>query len=142
MTRLIWLIDAVNILREDLKTIAPAPQTIGVVYGLPDAYDTAARLHCDGVCQDNTELDDPDSFGFYARVFISPKLVSRSVVLVTLVHELIHASVGCVHGHDKVFEIPARKIGLIGPITSTYPKQELRARLMEISNTLGSYPKN
>ena len=45
------------------------------------------------------------------QIFISPRLADSIDVLGTLLHELLHASVGCQHGHKKPFSQAARKVG-------------------------------
>src|SRR5947199_8423755 len=53
------------------------------------------------------------------QIFISPRLSESIEVLGTLLHELVHASVGCHYGHRKEFSQAARHVGLSGPPTAT-----------------------
>lgn len=131
MTREKWLVDAIYILADDLHPIAAVPANVVVIHGLPDCYDEVTRNQIGGCCSDWPGVP---------RIFISPRLDDPVVVLATLVHELIHASVGCGHTHNEVFEIPAREIGLKGELHATVAGPNLRVRLREISNMLGTYP--
>jgi hypothetical protein len=61
-------------------------------------------------------------------------------VLGTLLHELIHASIGTQHGHRKVFSQAARKVGLDGPPTATIVGDALRPMLQAYVERVGPYP--
>lgn len=81
------------------------------------------------VCKDGTP-----------QIFISPRLDESIEVLGTLLHELIHASVGCEHGHRAPFSQAARKCGLSGPPTATEVSETLRPLLQAFVDTTGLYP--
>lgn len=74
------------------------------------------------------------------QIFISPRLVDPIQVLGTLLHELIHAAVGCEHGHGAVFSQAARKVGLAGPPTATTVGDALRPILEAYLAQVGPYP--
>jgi len=74
------------------------------------------------------------------QIFISPRLVDSVDVLGTLLHELLHASVGCQHGHKKPFSQAARKVGLAGPPTATVVGESLRPALLSYIERVGPYP--
>lgn len=74
------------------------------------------------------------------QIFISPRLADPVEVLGTLLHELIHASVGCEHGHSAVFSQAARRVGLAGPPTATVVSDALRPMLLAYVAQVGSYP--
>ena len=74
------------------------------------------------------------------QIFISPRLADSVEVLGTLLHELIHASVGCQHGHKKPFSQAARKVGLAGPPTATTVGESLRPLLVSYVEQVGPYP--
>lgn len=74
------------------------------------------------------------------NVSICPTLASASRVLDVLLHELIHAAVGCDHGHDKVFGAAARAVGLEGKLTATEASAALKADLESLATELGPYP--
>jgi hypothetical protein len=74
------------------------------------------------------------------QIFISPRLAESIDVLGTLLHELLHASVGCQHGHKKPFSQAARKVGLAGPPTATIVGESLRPVLLSYVERVGPYP--
>src|SRR5207248_10497975 len=74
------------------------------------------------------------------QIFISPLLSESIDVLGTLLHELLHASVGCQHGHKKPFSQAARKVGLAGPPTATTVDDSLRPLLFSYMEQVGPYP--
>ena len=129
MTRKEWILIAIEILRPDFQHIAPFPQYIEILDDWPD--DILDRENCWGAC--NFDLE-------YPRIFISPVLSDSIEVLETLVHELVHASVGYEHRHGLLFQIPASCIGLEGPLDATCAGEKLTVRLGEIVNILGPYP--
>lgn len=74
------------------------------------------------------------------QIFISPMLEKSPQVLETLVHEMLHAAVGCEVGHKAAFARPARALGLEGKPTATHAGTELTATLSAIGATVGPYP--
>lgn len=74
------------------------------------------------------------------QIFISPRLADSVQVLGTLLHELVHASVGCEHGHGAAFSQAARKVGLAGPPTATTVGETLRPVLQAYLAHVGPYP--
>src|ERR1700680_655242 len=74
------------------------------------------------------------------QIFISPRIADSVDVLGTLLHELLHASVGCQHGHKKPFSQAARKVGLAGPPTATVVGESLRPLLLSYVERVGPYP--
>jgi hypothetical protein len=61
-------------------------------------------------------------------------------VLATLVHELVHASVGTECGHKGPFRTLALALGLAGKMTATVAGPELLALLGALALELGPYP--
>ena len=57
-----------------------------------------------------------------------------------LLHELIHASVGCDAKHGKRFSQAARACGLAGPPTATVVSDALKPLLQEYVERVGGYP--
>lgn len=131
MTREEWILEAIEILRADLQHTAPLPDRIEILDCWPDDIEIDERENCWGSCNDDVG---------HPCIFISPAISDSIEVLETLVHELVHASVGCEHYHDLLFQIPASCIGLEGPLISTYAGEKLLVRLDEIINMLGIYP--
>jgi hypothetical protein len=75
-----------------------------------------------------------------AQIFVSPRLADSIEVLGVLLHELVHASVGCQYGHRKEFSQAARKVGLDGPPTATVVGASLRPILEQYVKQAGTYP--
>ncbi len=59
-----------------------------------------------------------------------------------LLHELIHAQVGCEAGHKGPFKKLMKEFGLVGKATATYAEEgsDLWRQLSHISEQLGPYP--
>jgi len=76
------------------------------------------------------------------HIFIDPKIKESIQVLSTLVHEMVHASVGNECKHKGPFVKAIRELGLAGKPTATYAEAgtELYATLEAISVELGEYP--
>lgn len=75
-----------------------------------------------------------------AELLISPVLDDPQEVAATLVHELIHAAIGCDHGHDPTFAAAARRMLLEGKPTATVASDAFRERVAPILAELGPYP--
>ncbi len=76
------------------------------------------------------------------NMFICPRLGDPIDVLATLLHQMVHASVGCEHGHKAPFKKVIREFGLAGKATATYaePGSECHTRLTAVAEALGPYP--
>lgn len=74
------------------------------------------------------------------QIFVSPRIADSMQVLGTLLHELVHASVGCQYGHRKEFSQAAKKVGLEGPPTATVVGASLAPLLQEYLKHSGPYP--
>lgn len=75
-----------------------------------------------------------------AHIFVHPCIADGLQVLEILIHELVHAAVGCQHGHRKPFARVARAIGLEGKLTATVAGDVLRGKLETIALGLGEFP--
>jgi hypothetical protein len=75
-----------------------------------------------------------------SQIFVSPRISDSIQVLGTLLHELLHASVGCQYGHRKEFSQAAKRVGLVGPPTATDVGPELRPVLWAFVERVGLYP--
>jgi len=73
------------------------------------------------------------------EVFVSPILSVYDAVH-TLLHELVHASVGPGHGHKGPFRKLAKAVGLAGKMTATVPGDELKAKINGWLEELPAYP--
>jgi hypothetical protein len=78
-----------------------------------------------------------------AQVFITPWLnnpTDAQGILPTLVHELVHVTVGNKEGHNKVFGKCARAVLLEGKLTQTYAGKELLELCSKWNSALGVFP--
>ena len=75
-----------------------------------------------------------------AEIFISPVLSDGLQVLGVMVHELVHAIVGCQHGHKAPFAKVAKASGLEGKMTATTASEGLNATMRGWLDALGAYP--
>ncbi len=133
-TREGWLVEAVEFL--DAEFFAgrghKIPTKIQVACGWPKASRRAI-----GQCwSPNTSADET------TQMYISPTQDSPVKVLDILLHETIHAAVGCEHGHKGPFRTVAKAFGLAGKMTSTYAEEgsDVEALLIGIAYQLGPYP--
>jgi hypothetical protein len=74
------------------------------------------------------------------EIMIVPTLADSSRVIDVLVHELCHATVGNVNGHNSIFGACARAVGLEGKLTSTKAGEWLSALIAEWIKAEGEYP--
>ena len=108
---------------------------VRVSCGWPVRGGVALRRRVIGQCFAPTVCQDGKP-----QIFISPTLSDGVEVLGTLLHELIHASVGCQHGHKKVFSQAARAVGLAGSPTATVVGEQMRPLLVSYIERVGPYP--
>ncbi len=134
MTREEWLIAATNLLREDFKD-TPIPEKIRITCGWPSRGGRAEKKKVLGECWKPECSEDG-----HTEVFIAPTLSNGIEVLDVLVHELVHAAIGCEEGHKGPFRVVAKALGLMGKMTSTNAGEDLLVRLREIEEKLGTYP--
>lgn len=135
-TREGWLDDAVMRLRPAFTRAGVAlPDAVKVSVGFPSKYSTGARLVALGQCWDASTSADG-----VAQVFISPLLDEPVQVLAVLVHELVHAAIGCEHGHKAPFKRAAVALGLEGKMTATVAGPALTATLTALAEALGEFP--
>lgn len=76
----------------------------------------------------------------HSELFISPLLENPMTVAGTVIHEMIHANVGCNFGHGKEFSQVAKAVGLDGKPTATVPGEQFIKIADPILNKLGPYP--
>lgn len=133
-TREEWLVKATSALRPLFsKHGAPIPKKVQVGCGCP----RGGKTEIIGQCFGKTWTEDGTT-----HVFISPTQGDPVSVLAVLVHELIHAAVGCEEGHRGKFAKMARELGLEGKLTATYVSKNsgLHPKLVKITAGLGKYP--
>lgn len=112
--------------------------TVRVSCGWPSKGGTNAKKRCIGQAWASEAADDG-----VIQIFISPylkDLVDPQGVLSTLVHELVHATVGNAEGHNKVFGKCARAVGLTGKLTATLAGEKLIEEMKFWVKDLGEYP--
>ena len=128
-----WLLDAlpslVALLDQAGAPAFPTPLlSVGFPYGI-----RKGRGKTIGQCWTLTDQER-------AHIFVHPCLDEPLRVLDVVAHELIHAAVGCRHGHRGPFAAVARAIGLDGKLTATTAGPRLHAQLAAIVARVGSYP--
>ena len=135
-TREGWLDDATQRLRADFQRAnATLPDEVRVSIGFPSKNALGRRNRSIGQCWDGAAAGDS-----IAQVYVSPLLDDPVEVLAVLVHELVHAAVGCTHGHKAPFKRAALRLGLTGKMTATVAGDALRVRLQQLAEALGTFP--
>ena len=61
-------------------------------------------------------------------------------MLISLLHELIHAADDCQSGHKGAFAEAATRLGFEGPMTKTPPGLDLTAEVITLAEALGPFP--
>jgi len=108
---------------------------IRISAGFPSRGARSRQSQRIGECWDSTAISDG-----ICQIYVSPVLEDPARVLGVLVHELVHAAVGCKHGHKGPFRKAALALGLTGKMTATTEGPELLQRLATLSARLGPYP--
>lgn len=144
-TREAWLLGLTQLLESTFKTAgAPIPRhqvkahhrtADGLNVRFSCGWPSTNRKKRIGECWSKTASRD----GHY-EIFISPLLEDPLKVAAVVVHELCHAAVDTKCGHKGPFKTLATKIGLEGPMTSTYAGEPLKAKLATMIEQLGPYP--
>lgn len=137
-TRESWLELAVEQLRPLFKGCGADLPQVRVSVGFPSRKALGKKSRAIGQCWDKSTTEDGT-----AQIFISPLLeeaTGEGGVLSTLVHELVHAVVGCKANHGPKFGKLAREVGLEGPLPSCGAGLALCGRLDTIFKELGAYP--
>src|SRR5262249_45559626 len=133
--REVWLERAASFLL-DYMVLQGLPRiAVRVSCGWPSRGGLGARAAVVGQCFPPTMCKDG-----IPQIFVSPRIDDSLRVLGTLLHELIHAAVGCQFGHRKEFSKAARRVGLAGPPTATTVGDRLRPVLQRFVAASGQYP--
>ena len=131
-TRESWLLAAVELLRPIFQTKQHIiPNNCQVSCGFAS---TGSKHHIGQCWSRKSSVHDNN------QIFVSPALLDPVLVLDTLVHELVHAVDDCEHKHGKEFKKIALSLGMIGPMRSAGAGPALKAKLVELSAQLGTYP--
>lgn len=134
-TREQWLNRALSLCRAHLSSSASAdvPMSTRVSCGFPGGGSARKRI---GECWPDSASADAST-----EIFISPVLADAPTVLSTLLHEAIHAAVGCKVGHKGPFKRVALLAGLEGKMTSTNASPKLLETVFPSwIAELGTYP--
>ena len=74
------------------------------------------------------------------HIFLGPQEGDPAAMLVSLLHELIHAADDCQSGHKGAFAEAATRLGFEGPMTRTPPGLDLTAEVITLAEALGPFP--
>lgn len=134
-TREGWLVAAMGLL--DAKFFNGNGYTLPERRSCSCGFPKGGKGHAIGQCWPPETSSDGT-----INMFICPTQDDPIKVLDILLHELIHAQVGCKEGHKGPFKKMAKEFGLVGKMTATYaePGSDLWRALSHISEQLGPYP--
>lgn len=135
-TREQWLEAAVQLMEPLFKKHGYNIPKVRVSCGWPSSRALSAKRRCGGECWAGSSSEDG-----LAQIFISPLYKAPTETLGILVHEVVHAVVGCAAKHGKVFRKCAVAVGLEGKMTSTVASKSLVEVFQGwIKASLGDYP--
>ncbi len=135
-TREAWLNAMTDLLRPEFKVAdATLPDNVRMTCGFPSRGGRPGKKQVLGECWPAGRSED-DHF----EVFITPMRHDPVIVSGILVHELIHAAVGCDCGHRGAFRTDALTLGLEGKMTETNVGEKLASLLQDNVDRLGPYP--
>lgn len=137
LNRETWLRAAYGIFRSEL--LPEAPEMVAVSWGFPSKGATSRRKRTIGQCFTGTSVQGKVEGG--SVILVSPVIDSALVVLDTLLHEMIHASLPPGTGHRAPFSRICKRVGLLKPWTQTTASPELKAKLEGYLSKLGPWPK-
>ena len=122
LTREAWLHRAIEAFRPRFTEIGlPLPARLHVSVGF--GYSSRAESkHILGQCWARRASADGVN-----QIFLGPQEGDPAGMLVSLLHELIHAADDCASGHKGAFAEAATRLGFDGPMTRTPPGIELAA---------------
>lgn len=130
-----WLVALVDAWRPLIKKLGALPE-IRITCGFPSKRGLARQRLAIGECW-------RPQYSVVGRVeiFVSPLIDDPFEVAHVVLHELVHAVIGCEHGHRAAFKRATARVGLIGRPTSTVPGEELAAYIRQsLLPDLGPYP--
>jgi hypothetical protein len=133
--REVWLERAASFLLDYMVQQGLPRVVVRVSCGWPSRGGLGARTAVVGQCFPPTMCKDG-----IPQIFVSPRIDDSLQVLGTLLHELVHAAIGCQFGHRREFSQAARCVGLAGPPTATTVGPSLRPVLERFVAVHGSYP--
>lgn len=138
MNREQWLTEAVAKLTPLFRGAGLEVPELRVSCGFPSRGGLATKKKVIGECWDGLCAADGKP-----QLFISPVLCNAATaqgVLATLIHEMVHASVGTKAKHGPRFKRAMKLVGLEGKPTATRADSAMVERLAQIVAELGPYP--
>ena len=135
LTREAWLHRAIEAFRPRFAEIGlPLPGKLHVSVGF--GYSSRAESkYILGQCWARRASADGVN-----HIFLGPQEGDPAAMLVSLLHELIHAADDCASGHKGAFAEAATRLGFDGPMTQTPPGIELAAEVITLAEALGPFP--
>lgn len=137
-TREGWLLAAISLMRPLFSEKGYTVPEVRVSCGWPSTRGLSSKNKVLGEAWCKTAASDK-----IAQIFITPWLNSPTDpqgILPTLLHEVVHATVGNKEGHNKVFGKCARALGLEGKLTATYASKDLVQQCIKWHEQLGAFP--
>lgn len=139
-TREAWLMEAASLMHPWLVEAGAGPRpkyriSVGWPLGGRATPKKGGGSHRIGECFSPGSSKDGTS-----EIFISPLLEEPTLVLGTLLHELVHAYVGVKARHGPMFRKPAVALGLEGKMTATVVGAALMPKLVTMAAKIGEFP--
>lgn len=131
-TREAWLHDLATRMQPWFEVEDAATPPVRISVGIPSK---GIRSKAIGECWYGENVHDG-----IPMIFIHPSLSDPVEVGATLLHELVHASLGAGFKHGPVFKRLATSLGLTGRMTATVPTDDLRDRLAAELSFMPPYP--
>jgi hypothetical protein len=135
LTREAWLHRAIEAFRPRFTEIGlplPARLHVSVGFGYSSRAESKYIL---GQCWARRASADGVN-----HVFLGPQEGDPAAMLISLLHELIHAADDCQSGHKGAFAEAATRLGFEGPMTRTPPGLDLTAEVITLAEALGPFP--
>src|ERR1700736_2651841 len=135
LTREAWLHRAIEAFRPRFtETGLPLPAKLHVSVG--SGYSSRAESkYILGQCWARRASADGVN-----HIFLGPQEGDPAAMLISLLHELIHAADDCASGHRGAFAAAAEALGFEPPMTTTPAGVELAAELILLAEALGPFP--
>jgi hypothetical protein len=137
-TREEWLREVLQWTSRDLFGCADAPaqpDNIRVSVGFPSSGGLGKKRRVIGECW-SFECSD----GKFSEIFINPVLSDGVEVISTLIHEVVHATVGVLEKHRGQFVVASKAVGLQRPWTATTATPELAEKIKDFLAGFAPYP--
>lgn len=137
-TREQWLNAAVESFRPYFLGHGLTVPPLRISCGFPSKGATSPTKRRIGECWDGLTAADGKP-----QLFISPfldEVATEGGVLATVVHEIIHATIGCEAGHGPKFVKTMKRVGLAGKATATVAGPDLLPLIERVGGELGAYP--